>query len=82
MKPQLMYVTTTGFNLSIKKVLIEKMTHKSVWIDGVKWDRVTKVKHYHVDLEDAKKHIKTTYDRRLKDAQEEHNRALELLNNI
>jgi len=66
-----MYQSSIGIKVSIKKINVTKLTDKSVWIDGIKKDRQSKVNYYHYSLDDAKLHIKKVCTSRFLDAQKQ-----------
>jgi len=77
-----MYKTETGTNIQLTKVNVDKYTHKSVWVNGVKYDMAGIVVNYHHSLSQATNLILNVCKSRLEQAQKNMKQANEILKKL
>lgn len=73
---------TTKHGCEIDEVEVEKETEKSVWINGDRHSKSSSYNTYHNSFEDAKNHLITTAENRIKSAKFQVEVAESFLKNV
>ena len=60
-----LYKSRTGYCNSIELVEVDRMTDKSVWIEGLCLRRVTEWEVYHTTFEEAKDRLRVYWERKI-----------------